>query len=33
MSLVIDGVLHLLLSGQTPEAPESRLAEWEQEVW
>ena len=33
MPLMIDGVLQLLLSGQTPKAPESRLAEWEQEMW
>lgn len=33
MPLMIDGVLQLLLSGQTQKAPESRLAEWEQEMY
>lgn len=33
MPLMTDGVLQLLLSGQTLKAPESRLAEWEQGVW
>lgn len=33
MYLTIDGVLQLLLSGQTPKASVSRFAEWEQVAW